>query len=894
MGPSSVRRVAAALASYGLLTYVGLGAAVFGLAAAAVALAPPDTGVAAWWPAAGVSVIAIAWAPTRARRLVAVAVVAVLSAVANVVAGREPAVAAGFGLANALEAFVVAWWLTRDGRRPSLRSLEDVFRLFVATAMGIVTMGALAGATVAFGTDGGFLVTARTVMTSHGAAILVIVPFGMRVLGSRAPGRGFEAALQWAAVVVATVVIFGPEQTLPLSFLTMPLLVWGALRLGTRTVTTQLLVLGVLLTWLSRTGGGPFAARLGEASTASTSLVQAYMVAAALIMLPVAVSVAQRRAALERVEASERLFRLGFSEALLGTLLLRRCEAGHVDTRAEADLQRRGGRREPGAEPAEAPADGLGRHRGGGLDVVELNPVAARILGSSETDLVGTSWTGRLEEGDRAMLTDAVAAIAEGRLAGWHGELALVGWDGTRWVEVAISPLPSSAGDGLFVAQMVDVTSRRAAEDRLTAQALQDSLTGLGNRTLLRDRIDLALRTLPEGAGVVVLFCDLDDFKHVNDTAGHTNGDVVLVEVAERLRSLLRPDDVAARQGGDEFVVLRPHARGPEEGEELAAEVLEALAAPTMVGGRPFSVGASIGIAWGTAGARADDLLRDADAAMYAAKEAGKRRAVVYSDEHRARATRAVELEAELREALDRDELEVYLQPVVDLLDGRTTAAEALVRWRHPTRGVLAPAEWLDVAEASGLMPRVGAWVLERACRLAVGWPADDVQVHVNVSARQLDEPDFLDVVSGVLARTGLPPARLVLEFTETHLDAVSDALLTDLAALRRIGIGLAADDYGTGYSPLTRVIELPISMIKVDRLFVAAMLDDVRSRAIVTTLVRLGQSLGLDLVAEGVETEAQAAELRRLGCTSAQGYLWSRPVPADEFRLSLLAPPVA
>jgi EAL domain-containing protein (putative c-di-GMP-specific phosphodiesterase class I) len=230
----------------------------------------------------------------------------------------------------------------------------------------------------------------------------------------------------------------------------------------------------------------------------------------------------------------------------------------------------------------------------------------------------------------------------------------------------------------------------------------------------------------------------------------------------------------------------------------------------------------------------------------------------------------------------------MYMQPVVDLVDGRWVAAEALIRWRHPDRGVLAPIEFLDVAEVSGLMPEIGAWVLRRSCELATAWPPgpDGIApaVHVNVSARQLDVPGFFDVVRDVLASTALPPERLVLEFTETHLDEVSDALLADLAVLREAGIGLAADDYGTGYSPLTRIIELPLTMIKIDRRFVSAMLEDVRSKAIVTTLVRLGQSLGLALVAEGVETAEQAAALRELGCPTAQGYLWSRPVAADVF----------
>ncbi|WP_250444131.1 bifunctional diguanylate cyclase/phosphodiesterase, partial [Actinotalea sp. C106] len=794
---------------------------------------------------------------------------------ANAVAGRDWPVATGFGLSNAAEAWVVAAWLLRGRARPRLMTLEDVFRLLAGTLLGGLVMGLGAAATVAILADGDPWITARTVMASHGAAILVTVPLGLRVLTPRAAGSRAEGLAQWVALLGVSALIFRPDQALPVAFLTMPFLVWGALRLGTRTVTLQLVVLALLVSALNRFGGGPFAWNLGSGSTVTASLVQAYLVVSALVVLPLAVSVAQRRAVLQRVEASERLFREGFSEALLGMLLLRRTS-------------------EDGRLPSVAATSGR-PHATDGLEVVELNAVSARILGGTEPELVGESWTARLEAGDRTVVADAVREMHTGNLPGWHGEVALGVETSTRWVEVALSPLTDASGEGMFVGQMVDVTARRAAEERLTAQALQDGLTGLGNRTLLRDRIDLALRTLSaDGSGAVLLYCDLDDFKHVNDSTGHPGGDSVLVEVAQRLTALLRPEDVAARLGGDEFVVLRPQVGTQAEAEELATAVLDALMAPLHVGVHSFSLGVSIGIAWGSPGTSPDDLLRDADSAMYAAKAEGKRRVVVFSDEHRARVLRAVRVEKDLRVALEREELEVYMQPVIDLDDGLPVAAEALVRWNHPERGLLAPGEWLDVAESSGLMPRIGAWVLERSCVEAATWPVlrDGAAptVHVNVSARQLDEPGFVEEVRRVLTETGLAPARLVLEFTETYLDEVSDTLLADLAGLRRAGIGLAADDYGTGYSPLTRVIELPLSMVKIDRGFVSTMLEDVRSRAIVTTLLRLSEALGLDLVAEGVETQAQADELKRLGCQTGQGYLWSRPVPAEQFRAELSA----
>ncbi|WP_149203192.1 bifunctional diguanylate cyclase/phosphodiesterase [Actinotalea subterranea] len=873
----------------GLLVLV---VALFCLAFLAVALAPQDHHLATWWPAAGLSIIALLWAP-RDRRVAVVGAVVLASLAANLVVGRTWPLAAGLSLSNASEAVVVAHLLRRGRSAPRLQSLEDVTLLVGATVVGALVMGLGAGLTTLLTATGDPWITARTVISSHGAAVLVLVPLGLR--GAAMPrgadvGRRLEVTAQWCCLLAAVGLVFMPGQSLPLSFLPPALLVWGALRLSVRTVSVQLFLAALLINVLTRLGGGPFAAGFEGESTLAASLVQTYVVVLAVITLPLAVSVGQRRAALERVAASERLFRRGFSDALLGMVLLRR------------------------SEPARPGDPGSGGREERGLDVVELNDIAARLLGGGHDELVGSSWTDAVDEEHRPELLEAARAMVDGDLAGWHGEVSLTSALGRRWVEVALSPLSAQAGDGLFVAQVVDVTGRREAEDRLRAQALRDSLTGLGNRVLLQQRIDAAIAALPtpgpvggthdgphdEGQdrgdggpppaapGVALLFCDLDDFKLVNDSAGHTSGDEALVEVASRLRAVLRPGDVAARLGGDEFVVLRPRAGDTLEARALAEEVLGVFREPVVVADQAFALGASIGIAWGTHGTTADDLLRDADAAMYAAKAEGKRRAVVFSDEHRASAVRSARLEQELRTAVERGELEMFLQPVTDLRDGRTVAAEALVRWWHPERGLLAPGEWLDVAESSGLMPQIGAWVLRRSCEIAATWPElrgqEAPAIHVNVSARQLEVAGFVDDVRAVLEATGLEPGRLVLEFTETHLDTVSDRLLADLASLRDLGIGLAADDYGTGYSPLTRVIDLPISMIKIDRRFVAAMLDDVRSQAVVTTLVRLSDSLGLALVAEGVETAEQAQALRLLGCTTGQGYLWCRPVPEAEF----------
>ena len=844
-------------------------ALVFVLGAVAVALAPPDSGVASWWPAAGAAVLLLAWSPARWRPVTGVALVLVTAA-ANVAAGRTPAAALGFGLANGTEAYVVAWWLTQTVERPTLRTLDDFGRLVAATAMGVVAIGLIAGTTVAALEDGSFVHAATTVMSSHSAAILTLVPLGMRTAHVGPSGRRWETFALTAAVVLGTFVVFWSGQDLPLTFLPLPILVWCAMRLTPRATAGLMALVAVLVTVLSRSGG-PLFVQAGAGGIGS-ALVQAYLLSLVLITLPLAISVAQHRSVNQALQMSERLFRESFTEALLGMALVRRCVPGH--------------------EIAE-PAGGAGRtlHAGTGLDVVTINAVAARLLGSNEEDLIGRSWSDLLEPHDRVRVLDAIRLIDAERLVGWRDSVRLgAGPEGVVWADVALSPLRPGETAGLYVIQLVDVTAQREMAARLDEQGLRDDLTGLASRALLADRVAFAVEMLePGGPGLAILALDLVEFRHVNDTDGHDAGDAVLLEVAHRLRSALRPHDVLARPGGDEFTILRTDLESTGEAEEFARTVVALFDEPVAAAGSEYPVAVSIGVAWGEAGVAADGLLRDAELAMHLAKNPAKGSVVVHSDEHREVVQRLVRLERDLRGAVERGELEVFFQPVVDLTDGSVVAAEALTRWRHPVLGLLLPQEWLDVAEASGQMPAIGAWVLEESCREAAGWAAPPEgrapQVHVNVSARQLEVAGFAALVQRILTETGLAPDRLVLEVTETYLGEIREALARDLADLRSAGIGLAADDFGTGYSPLTRLVDLPVTMIKIDRRFVADMDYDRRSRAVVTAMIGMSASLGLHLVAEGVETARQAAELRRLGCRHGQGFLWSPAVSKDEFR---------
>jgi diguanylate cyclase (GGDEF)-like protein/PAS domain S-box-containing protein len=578
---------------------------VFGLGLAAVALAPSGSSVAAWWPAAGLAVAVTALAPRRLR-WVTVLTVVLASALANVAGGRPPAVSTAFGLSNAAEAAVAAWWLTRHRTgRPGLATMDDLWRLVSAAALGAATIGAGAALTVRLLLGGSFLDTLVHVVASHGAAVLVVVPMALVPI-TRSTARRPEVMLQWGAVLTVTALVFSPGQDLALAFVPMTLLVWGGLRLGLRAMTVQLLAVAVLVTVLTRDSGGPFAVRTGGAvpDAATTAwLIQVYLIVLALVLLPLALAVAQRRDALERVSASEELFRTGFNEALLGMLLLRRTPRG--------------------------------------LTIVKVNSVGAAILSGTPDTLVDTPWCDRLDEPSREAVHRALAAIESGATAGWHGEGSIVTPQGERWVEIALSPLADDRDAPMFTAQMIDVTARREAERRLAAMALQDDLTGLPNRLLLADRLDQALRDLQRtGRGLAVLFLDLDGFKRINDAAGHHTGDAVLAEVAGRLRRVVRPGDTVARLGGDEFVVLCPGLADPDTAWQAAERIRSAIRAPMDLDAVTYAVDASIGIAIGDADSPPDDLMREADTAMYASKANGRGRSTLADHRESPRARR--------------------------------------------------------------------------------------------------------------------------------------------------------------------------------------------------------------------------------------------------------------
>jgi diguanylate cyclase (GGDEF)-like protein len=455
---------------------------------------------------------------------------------------------------------------------------------------------------------------------------------------------------------------------------------------------------------------------------------------------------------------------------------------------------------------------------------------------------------------------------------------------GVIWLLIAVSAtvltrqfLGARTNEGL----LRDLSRQRA---QLARQAYRDPLTELGNRTLFLRHAGDALADADDTSTAVIMF-DLDGFKHVNDTWGHATGDELLRTAAERLQKNVRTNDTVARLGGDEFVVLLPRLVDDQIADTVANRILHDLSQPLVVGQTVLTIPASagIGLARGT-GTDVDTVLREADLALYQAKAEGKGVARRFDPELFAVAEQRRREEEELRNALAEEQFEVHYQPIVDLDGEHTVGVEALVRWNHPTRGLLAPAAFLDLAESLGMLPKLGGWVLLQACRQAAEWQQQraDFEVNVNLSASQLSNPRLVDEVREVLEVTGLPPELLVLELTESVAltDLIESARI--LRALKTLGIRLALDDFGTGFSSLSHLGALPVDVVKIDRSFVAAMAESTGA-TVAEAVLQIARTFNLAPVAEGVEDAEQASRLRDLDCAQAQGYHFARPMPAAE-----------
>ncbi|GAA2857284.1 hypothetical protein Acy02nite_66590 [Actinoplanes cyaneus] len=518
-----------------------------------------------------------------------------------------------------------------------------------------------------------------------------------------------------------------------------------------------------------------------------------------------------------------------------------------------------------------------------------------RVFGYPSEVFVGRHYTELLAPEVTVRLAQAMRQVAVRPFASVTLEIVHTHQDGRkRPSEMIVTNLVDDPHVGGFVLNTRDISERKELQEQLIHEAYHDSLTQLANRALFRDR---AAAALERTVALTVLHLDLDGFKRVNDSLGHLAGDQLLVEVADRIKGCVRAEDVVARFGADEFAVLIETASA-EEGEFVARRILEDLDLPVEVGARNIHVRASIGLAQASLldeddEDRAEQLLRNADLAMHHAKAAGGSGCTSYRAQMRDGLIERLELENDLRAALENQELRLHYQPTVDLDTSQVVGFEALVRWPHPTRGMINPLDFIPIAEATGLIVPLGLWVLREACRQAVEWSnaagGRPLKMSVNVSVRQFDQPDFTETVAAVLAETGMPADRLCLEMTESVLMTDTEANLEQLVRLKALGLTLAIDDFGTGYSSLAYLRRFPVDTLKIDRSFVERLGMLAGDTALTDTIVRLGKSLGMSTVAEGIEEFGQLAALREMGCGFAQGYYFSRPVPAaDAGRLFL------
>jgi diguanylate cyclase (GGDEF)-like protein/PAS domain S-box-containing protein len=517
-----------------------------------------------------------------------------------------------------------------------------------------------------------------------------------------------------------------------------------------------------------------------------------------------------------------------------------------------------------------------------------VSPSANRVFGYDPSEMVGRPIVTLLhpDDRDRATATFEHAARSPGVTGPveWRFRQPDGSWLHAEILATNLTGDPTVKG---IVLNTRDVSERKRLEEQLTHQAFHDPLTGLANRALFRDRVSHALAlAMRQTHPITVLFLDLDDFKRVNDSLGHAEGDRLLIAAAERFLSCARAADTVARLGGDEFAILIEHAAGPDGRGELLERLATAMGHPFTLSGNQVQVTASIGVATASQGDTADDLLRNADVAMYAAKRRGKGRSETYESRMYADVRHRLEMEAALRSAIDHGELTLHFQPIVHLKTGAIYGVEALVRWEHQTYGHLLPQHFIPLAEETGLIVKLGGWVMDEACRQVQAWrlahPAYQLSVCINISGRQLQGMGIADALGDALASSGVDPSAVILEITESVLMQQTDSVLERLQTLKKLGVRLAIDDFGTGYSSLSYLQRFPIDILKIAKPFVEEVALGAERAALARAIIGLSDTLRLQTVAEGIEMAEQRAALIELGCTLGQGHHFSRALPAE------------
>jgi diguanylate cyclase (GGDEF)-like protein/PAS domain S-box-containing protein len=522
-----------------------------------------------------------------------------------------------------------------------------------------------------------------------------------------------------------------------------------------------------------------------------------------------------------------------------------------------------------------------------------VNQALSLFLGYSEADLIGTNLNSITRQEDLEIADAALKSMLEQQKDLLQLEVRHQRRDGEQvWAlwNVARYQDPSDRQVYLLL-QLQDITERRQSEEKLRHDAFHDPLTGLPNRALFADHVKLTIARAKRAPQrhFAILFCDLDRFKVINDSLGHMVGDQLLAEVARRLEKCLREGDTVARVGGDEFTILLEDLESEAEAEDVANRIQQEVSAPILLDGREVYTTMSIGLVTGNGDSRdPEDLLRDADTAMYRAKSLGKARHVIFDQTMHASAINLLQIETDLRKALDKSQFFLQYQPIVSLDDFRVCGFEALIRWHHPERGLISPLDFIPIAEDTGQILAIGEWALNEACRQMHRWEtaypvAAPLFISVNLSCKQFNHPLLIEQVADVIKRTRISPRRLKLEITESAVMDNIDSATSMLRQLRDIGVQLAIDDFGTGYSSLSYLHKFPIDTLKIDRSFVTRMAENPENIEIVRTVILLAQVLGMDVIAEGVETKEQLKILRDLKCEYGQGYYFSRPATAPD-----------
>jgi diguanylate cyclase (GGDEF)-like protein/PAS domain S-box-containing protein len=522
---------------------------------------------------------------------------------------------------------------------------------------------------------------------------------------------------------------------------------------------------------------------------------------------------------------------------------------------------------------------------------LQVNQCLCDIVGYTENELKGITFQAITQPDDLGEFLGHVADVLEGKILTHQMEKRYFHKLGHEvWVLIGISLVRDSEGEGLhLIFQIQDITHRRRAEQQLVHEAFHDALTGLPNRAWFMEQLQISLNLVHSHKDrlFAVLFLDLDRFKLINDSIGHMVGDQLLIAIASRLRHCLGSEDKVARLGGDEFTILLDDIRNANEAIEVADRIQKQLSQPFNLGGYETFTTVSIGIALSNADyQRPEDFLRDADTAMYQAKSLGKARYVIFDKGMHAKAVNLLQLETDLRRAIDRNEFFIEYQPIVEIETGRLQGFEALVRWQHPDRGSILPGRFIDVAEETGFIVAIGEWVLQQACRQMQLWKQKHsltipLSISINLSGRQFGHSNLLAQITRILEVTGLDPRSLKLEITESVVMESVESAAGTLEKLRDLGIEISIDDFGTGYSSLSFLHRLPINTLKIDRSFVGRMAENNENKEIVRTIIMLANTLSMGVIAEGVETKEQAELLRELGCQSMQGFLVSKPLDA-------------